>query len=191
MTKMIRYGCTGMNSNKSRIRRLGAAIMIGLLSLSVTSCGMSRYVDTIKNSVREYQKKKRENDIQGIVMQAIMDKDVEPIYRKLCPQLKKRPGIRKQISEMINTFDSDVVKWQRAPKEVMSESVSDCVTVEEYDAWTIDNIKTKSGKKYMLIICMFSVSKNEPENKGIYVLELHNANTDFSHKPLYSISGWS
>ena len=53
-----------MNSNKRRIKKLGVAIMIGLLSLSVTYCGVSRYVDTIKNSIREYQKKKRENDIQ-------------------------------------------------------------------------------------------------------------------------------
>ncbi|MDD6428057.1 MAG: DUF5104 domain-containing protein [Lachnospiraceae bacterium] len=180
-----------MNSNKRRIRRLGVAIMIGLLSLSVTSCGMSRYVDTIKNSVREYQKKKRENDIQTIVMNAIINKDVEPIYRKLSPKLKKRHDTKKKIKELFDAFESDVVEWHRVPKEVMSESVSDCVTVEEYDAWTIDNIKTKSGKKYMLIICMFSVSKNEPENKGIYVLELHNANTDFSRMPLYSISGWS
>lgn len=65
------------------------------LSLSVTSCGVSRYVDTIKNSIREYQKKKRENDIQGIVMQAIMDKNVEPIYQKLCPQLQKKAGDKK------------------------------------------------------------------------------------------------
>ncbi len=142
-------GCTGMNSNKRRIKKLGVAIMIGLLSLSVTSCGVSRYVDTIKNSIREYQKKKRENDIQGIVMQAIMDKNVEPIYQKLCPQLKKRPEIRKQISEMINTFDSD-----------------------------------------MVVICLYSVNKDEPDKKGLIAIQIFTeAESSSKQKELYTIAG--
>ena len=164
--------------------------MIGLLSLSVTSCGMSRYVDTIKNSVREYQKKKRENDIQGIVMQAIMDKDVEPIYRKLCPQLKQRPEIRKQISEMINTFDSDVVKWQRAPKEVMSKSVSEGVIEEEYDAWRLENVETRNGTRYMVVICLYSANEDEPDKKGLIAIQIFTeAESSDKQKELYTIAG--
>ena len=160
------------------------------LSLSVTSCGMSRYVDTIKNSVREYQKKKRENDIQGIVMQAIMDKDVEPIYRKLCPQLKKRPEIRKQISEMINTFDSDVVKWQRAPKEVMSKSVSEGVIEEEYDAWELRNVETRNGTRYMVVICLYSANEDEPDKKGLIAIQIiTEAESSDKQKELYTIAG--
>ena len=179
-----------MNSNKRRIRKLGVAIMIGLLSLSVSSCGMSRYVDTIKNSIREYQKKKRENDIQGIVMQAIMDKDVEPIYQKLCPQLKEQKGIKGQIKELIEAFGSDVISWQRAPKEVMAKSVSNGVTVEEYDAWQIDYIKTEKDEDYMLVICLYSVNLKEPDTVGIYALDLvTEAGSSSDQKKVYCIAG--
>ena len=117
--------------------------MIGLLSLSVTSCGMSGYVKAIKDKVVEYQKKKRENDIQEIVMNAIIDRDVEPIYKRLCKQLKDRKDIKRQLQGLINFFDSGIVSWKRGYKEVMSKSVSDGKLTKEYDAWEIRHIKTK------------------------------------------------
>ncbi|MGN8773351.1 DUF5104 domain-containing protein [Candidatus Weimeria sp. HCP3S3_B5] len=179
-----------MNSDKRSIKRLGVVVMISLLSLAVTSCGVSKYVSAIKGKVNEYEKKKRENDIQGIVMNAIIDKDVEPIYRKLCPQLKKKPGIRKQISEMIDTFDSDIVKWQRAPKEVMSKSVSEGVTEEEYDAWLLRNVETRRGTRYMVAICVFSINKKQPDTKGLFGIEVYTeAESSSEQKILYTIVG--
>lgn len=123
-------------------------------------------------------------------MQAIMDKNVEPIYQKLCPQLKKRPEIRKQISEMINTFDSDVVKWQRAPKEVMSKSVSEGVIKREYDAWELRNVETQKGTRYMVEICVFKVNRSEPDTEGLFAIGIHTeAESSDKQKVLYTIAG--
>ena len=171
-------------------KRICAAIVISMVAVCLSACGISKYVGTIKGKVKEYQKNRHENDIQGIVMNAIMENDVEAIYQKLCPQLKERPGIRKQISEFIGSFDSDVVKWQRSSKDVISRSVEDGETIAEYDGWTLDNVETKKGIKYMLVICVYSVNKSNPDMEGIFALGLHTeAGSSSEQKTLYSIIG--
>ncbi|MGN8774574.1 DUF5104 domain-containing protein [Candidatus Weimeria sp. HCP3S3_B5] len=192
MTKTILYGYIGMSSgnNKRKIKAIGAIIMFSFLAIMMSSCGASKYYNMAKDKINEYRKKRHENDIQGIVMNAIMENDVEVIYQKLCPQLKERPGIRKQISEFIGSFDSDVVKWHRSSKDVISRSVEDGETIAEYDGWTLDNVETKKGTKYMLVICVYSVNKSNPDMEGIFALGLHTeAGSSSEQKTLYSIIG--
>lgn len=91
---------------------------------------------------------------------------------------------------MINTFDSDVVKWQRAPKEVMSKSVSEGVIEEEYDAWELRNVETRNGTRYMVVICLYSVNKDEPDKKGLIAIQIFTeAESSSKQKELYTIAG--
>lgn len=173
--------------------KISAAIVISMAAVCLSACGMSKYVGNIKEkasySINEYQKKRNKDDLQVIVMNAIVDKDVGPIYEKLCPRLKRQKDIKKQLKELIDSFGSDIVKWQMTSKEVMSKSVSKGELEEEYDAWQLHNIKTENGQEYILEICVYSANVNEPDAVGIYALQVLTEGSSIDQKVVYCISG--
>lgn len=126
-----------------------------------------------------------------IVMNAIVDKDVEPIYEKLSPRLKKQKGIKKQIKELIDALGSDIVKWQMTSKEVLSKSVSEGKLEKEYDAWELRHIKTENGQEYILDICVYSANVNDPDTVGIYAIDLlTEGESSIDQENVYTISGF-
>ena len=61
---------------------------------------------------------------------------------------------------------------------------------EEYDAWRLENVETRNGTRYMVVICLYSVNKDEPDKKGLIAIQIFTeAESSSKQKELYTIAG--
>lgn len=119
-----------------------------------------------------------------IIMEAVQNKEKEPIKELFCENAKDNYDLDTELDGFFNFIDGNIVSYDEPKTENVSSSSDENGTDESFNNGYISNILTDTGNVYTISIYTFSVYKKHPNFVGIVTLSIEDQNR-YNHENYY------
>ena len=147
-----------------RYRLIFSVFLIVLIFVCLTGCSI-----TNTSSPGAIAKKQA-----NIILKCIQENDADTLKSLFTPDIQKKPELDKQINSFLNFIDGEIVSYSEPFGERGGGEVRDGETVYQELYGSISNIQTDTGKNYRITHNAIFINKNNPDNLGVYYLEIRD-----------------
>lgn len=147
-----------------RYRLIFSVFLIVLIFVCLTGCSI-----TNTSSPGAIAKKQA-----NIILKCIQENDADTLKSLFTPDIQKKPELDKQIHSFLNFIDGEIVSYSEPFGERGGGEVRDGETVYQELYGSISNIQTDTGKNYRITHNAIFINKNNPDNLGVYYLEIRD-----------------
>ena len=145
------------------------AVLLALVMIFLTGCF---------NSSEEYYTPGEIARQQGQdIIHHIQNRDSESLKAMLCENLKSRANIDSEIEELFNFIDGEIISYDEPNGSIQSKSTTPQGTDKLGIHGDVCNIKTSTGKTYVVKFYSYLVYLEEEENVGVASITLFNHDT--------------
>lgn len=147
-----------------RYRLIFSVFLIVLIFVCLTGCSITN------NHSPAAVARKQANTI----LKCIQENDADTLKSLFTPDIQKKPELDKQIHSFLNFIDGEIVSYSEPFGERGGGEVRDGETVYQELYGSISNIQTDTGKNYRITHNAIFINKNNPDNLGVYYLEIRD-----------------
>lgn len=153
----------------------GALVLCVLLSLSGAMTGCSYLPESVWRAAYEffgdttspYRFKDYREETAGILIDNIKNRDAQALTELLCLKTRQMPDIERQIEEFFAFVEGEAVSYTDTESGVESYAKEGIEVTELQWNWSVNGMKTDTGKTYRLDIQTNDIWRADEEKEGI------------------------
>ena len=144
---------------------------------------------SIKNEITiETQK-----EIKNEVFEFILSKDTEKLKEFFIPNIRNRDTLSLQLEELLKFIDGDIISYSEIIQGTSSKSKEYFTTTFENNTYKITDVKTNTGKSYIIYYSITEIDKENPNNLGLNYIgifdnDLYDTNNGYPYSGKYIIN---
>ena len=145
------------------------AVLLALVMIFLTGCF---------NSSEEYYTPSEIARQQGQdIIHHIQNKDAEALKTMFCEKIKTRESIDSEIEELFNFIDGDIISYDEPDGSLQSKNTTPKGVKKLGLDGDISNIKTSTGKTYIITFYSYLVNVEEEEKVGVVGISILDKDT--------------
>lgn len=146
-----------------RYRLIFSVFLIVLIFVCLTGCSITN------NHSPAAVARKQANTI----LKCIQENDADTLKSLFTPDIQQKPELDEQIYSFLNFIDGEIVLYdQHGGRSRRHVKYGETIYEEVYSI--INNIRTDTGKNYRITHNAIFINKNNPDNLGVYYLEIRD-----------------
>ncbi len=145
------------------------SVLLALATIFLSGCFNSSKEYTPPDEIARQQSQ--------AIIEHIENKNSEGLKAMFCEKLKSRDNIDNEIEELFDFIDGEIVSYDTPYGSVQSKSATPKGTEELGLDGDISNIKTSTGKIYVVTFYSYLINKEDEDSVGITTVSIFDEDT--------------